>query len=1283
MAIVKSKSGKRLLKRLLITAGIICIIPLLLHLWFVNNARSVLKNYISEQSGGKIKLELSQLDLNLWTNTLQVHKADLVSTDSLNEPITYHVTFNRLSLKIASVWPLLFQKKLLLDSIKLYGPAIHIIQWRKDSAQVLVKDELSIPQEMGKMYKSLISALNKFGIRRIIIDNASISLINKINPDSAPVTVSKIFLDLARFPTRIGKKDVYLKGDQAVELKISDQNITLPGGRHRLSFKAFHLQLFKGRIDLDSCTITAIGTDSLKSNYRIFFKKLSLTGVDYVAMSVKNVIKADSVFCENPFFDFNLYPTDAVKKKTELPDAKKIISDLAGNLDLAFVGVKNAGVHFNIFGKTNGSFFNSNKDNFEIQDFRLNPDSTEPFSIGRFDLTLRDYRLYNEDSSSTMSFDSLNFLNRGIVLNNFALLSKPGRYLNRDNVDIKVPYFEISELNWYQLFFNQAMVAKGAVLKNPIINYIPGKALRSGKKVNMFTALQNIDSLVALDNVTVINGAVNMQLGRATSFNVQNIDFKILSNKLLRSTNKEGVRNSIEQLSFSNAVLRSKDITARLHNVRLTGNNLMYADKVVITGSGDKIAATVNGVYINNLQLDDNADTIEVDGIRWKNADLKLQALAAGNTGRNGNSSSIHLKNIDGNNTQFYYDNGPIHISTFVQTINASSLLKGKGLLQVKGFIMSGNNLVVNSNQLKINAGAYNLSGSDPSSLSGVEVRQVKGRDSLTIRAPLVNYTASLNDLFANNIHLTNVSATDPVIISSKRDTAAAVMDTTARQSPIRIDKLTAIKPAITIFAYLNDSVSILNIPASDKSLVQASDILLNLEGMQIGSLLINTESATYVKPSGQILGVEQGKIDMDLSNILLSKKDGKMTWSGSINNLLLENAKGLGMGKTKNNLRFQQASIGNLNLSSGYLPDFDKLMKGNVSAWLRIPHGEFVDSNTTFKWFNANYANSSKTLTLDSFIYHPTQPLDSVLAHAPYQLDYITVKTGAINIKGLDLVQYEKDKSIIANIIKITNPVLTVYRDKKPPSSSSRKPAPLPVNMIKNIALPVSVKSIQLENGFITYGEKSKKSRKTGNLFFTNISGGLDNIKNSDLLSDDSLLLTFNARFMDSIDIRFRLKQSYLDSLSGFLMTATTKSADLSVLNPFLVPFENVKITSGIVDSTLFSAVGREDIALGEMDIHYRKLRIKFIKDGDPDKSTFVQKVVSFIANTFVIKNNNTNRKGIIFYKHSGSQSFVNYIVQITLSGISTSAGAKKNRKVLKAYKKELQKSGLREITL
>lgn len=1273
---IKPKYRKRLIKILIITAIILAVGTFGVHLWFKHNARKVLKKYITEQSGGKIKLELSELDLNLFKNRLQIHEADLVSTDSLHQPITYHVGFRKLTLQVASVWALLFKNQLLLDSIKLHDPVIEVMLWRKDTSQARAKDELSIPQEMGKVYRSMYDALDEFGIKRIMVNNARITLINKMKQGSDPVTVSRIYFDLARLYPRAKNKQALLKDEQSLELRTTNQDIAMPGGRHRLSFKSFKLQLWRQRIELDSCTVTAIATDTTKSSYRIFFKKLFLSGVDFSAMSSQNVIKADSVYCENPDFNFDIYKSNTAKKKTEIPDVQKIIRELSGNLDLAFVGIKNAGIHIDVHGRTKRSFFNSNKDNFEMRGFRINPDSSEPVAVKHFEMTLRDYHLYNEDSTSVFAFDSLLLLNSKIALNNFSINSRSSPSKVRNEINISVPYFQLTNLDWYQLIFDQKLSATGAVLNNPDIYFKRNIPAKRGKKVNLFTALENIDSLVGLNNVSVTNGQVNLQLGRGTSFKVEDLNFGVHSNKLLGSTNRVGLRSAIEHLSFSRGVLQLKDITARLLNARYAGNNQVYTDKISLSSRNNIVTGNINNVHINNLLFDDAQETIEMDGFEWTSASLAVKLLPVANNKNNKNR--IHFRNIAGKNTLLTFSKEPMVISTFVQSLHVASLLKDEtDPLRLEGFNMTGNDLLLKNNTLNISANAYGINSNQPSYLRGIQVQQVKGRDTLNIQSPEIIFAADINSLLDNNLHLTNLQATSPVVKFNKWDTSGTAV-AVKEKPPILIDRFTTTEPDIYIATHRYDSVTIIHIPHSENSILNATGINISSAGIQLGSLNVNTTSATFTKKTGEKTGIEKGKIDVDVSNVFFGEKDGKNTWNAFINKFEVTDESGLRFGKNQNNLSFNKASFGNLNLSSTYLPDFSKLIKVNLSAWLHIPAGKYVDSNTTLQWHNAQYNNSNRTLSLDSFNYHPTLPLDSFLKIAPYQTDYITVRSGAISINGLDAEQYDKDSSLIADAVTITNPVMTVYRDKLPPNSPHKKDKALPVGMIKNIALPVAVKSVQVENGTITYSEKNSKSRKEGTLSLTNLNGSLENIKNRNLADNDSLSLSLNGYLMDSAQVDISLKESYTDSLNSFLLNVRIKPTPLSILNPLLVPLSNVKIASGTLDSLTLQAIGRNDIALGEMKMHYHDLRIKLVKDGDPDKSTFFQNVVSFLANTFLIKRNNTSRTGVVYYDRQSTQSFTKYIVKMTLSGVTSSVGVKKNRKYMKEYQKELEKSGM-----
>ena len=552
----------------------VAVVGLCIHLWFVYNAKGILKDSVSAKSGGKLKLELSKLDFDFIDNRLEIREAMLTSTDSISQPVTYHVAFHGLTLQVSSFLPLLLQNRLLLDSIQLDHPDIVVMQWRRDTNSRWAKDELSIPKEMGRLYNSMLDALEGFGIRRIVINNAKLSLLNKMSPGEEPVVISNIFFDLLRSPEQVEERDAFVQDKQSVELRTTGQDIAMPGGSHRLSFKKFHLELFSKRIQLDSCTITAKATANSKSSYKIFFSKLMLVGVDFNAMYRHNLIRADSVYCENPLFNINLNPTDAVTKRNR-PDPQKIIRELSGDLDLAFVGVKDAGIHIEITGDKARSLFNSNKDDFEMRGLRINADSSQPVSVDRFDMLVRDYRLYNEDSSVAYGFDSVRFINNKIVLNNFSVVTTAtGTNVNHNKRDFKIRYFALTGLDWYQLIFEQNLEAQEAVLYKPVIFFEKRKASSSQRKGNIFNSLQDLDRLMTLNKVDIIDGQMTLDFGGETSVSLDNVDLSVYSNRVLQSTNREGLRRAIDLLSFSNGIIKIKDIEFGLENVRDTVNNL-------------------------------------------------------------------------------------------------------------------------------------------------------------------------------------------------------------------------------------------------------------------------------------------------------------------------------------------------------------------------------------------------------------------------------------------------------------------------------------------------------------------------------------------------------------------------------------------------------------------------------------------------------------------------------------------------------------------------------------
>jgi hypothetical protein len=277
------------------------------------------------------------------------------------------------------------------------------------------------------------------------------------------------------------------------------------------------------------------------------------------------------------------------------------------------------------------------------------------------------------------------------------------------------------------------------------------------------------------------------------------------------------------------------------------------------------------------------------------------------------------------------------------------------------------------------------------------------------------------------------------------------------------------------------------------------------------------------------------------------------------------------------------------------------------------------------------------------------------------------------IRIGPMDIDGYFKDSALKIGMISIDNGLLTDFRDKNPPMAAGII-KPLPVNLIRKIPIRVAIDSLVLNNTRVDYTETGEKSKEPGTIPITRMAVVFNNVKNYNYKQDDSLRILAIGYLMDSIWTRLRVKESYMDSLSGFLMTVRMRSADLRVLNPVLIPLSSVKLESAYLDTMSMRATGKEYIALGEMKMIYHDLKVKFLKNGDETKRSFLNGLLTFLANSLVIRNKNTSRTGLVFFTRMRERSTINYLVKIVMSGVASSIGAKSSKKMMRKYEKDLK---------
>jgi hypothetical protein len=126
--------------------------------------------------------------------------------------------------------------------------------------------------------------------------------------------------------------------------------------------------------------------------------------------------------------------------------------------------------------------------------------------------------------------------------------------------------------------------------------------------------------------------------------------------------------------------------------------------------------------------------------------------------------------------------------------------------------------------------------------------------------------------------------------------------------------------------------------------------------------------------------------------------------------------------------------------------------------------------------------------------------------------------------------------------------------------------------------------------------------------------------------------------------------------------------------LNKILPALSSIKLQSGYLDTLTMRAIGQDYLSLGEMRMYYHDLKVQFLKNGSEEKKRFLQGLMTFIANSFVIKNENKKRVGVVYFPRLRDRSFINYFIKIAMSGVASSVGAKKNKRLMKRYNKQIK---------
>lgn len=1274
------RSGKKFVKIISSCIGVLIVLLTGFHFWFQAHAKGLIEDMVASKSKNKLKLKIEKLRFNYFSNKIEIEKAVFFSTDTITSGTAYRFAVDKIKLETKSIYPIIFRKQILIDSLTLQNPLIEVTRLRaRVKKEKKIEKDISIPEEMGKIYTSIKDALELLEIKRFQLNNGTFSLINKISQDQTPVRITNLdfHIDNLQVNDELPEKNQKILFSDNVVLHSTNQDILFPDGRHRLSFSKFSINLQNKLVQFDSCTIAAVKTDNNNASFNVFFDALKLTNIDFDTLYKSEVIKADSVYCINPRFNLEVEAGKRAGNKNP-PKLENIIKQLTGDLQLKHVIVSNADFNIKTIKNEVPSSFTFSKNSFEMQGLSIDQDAEKPIKVKSFVMAIRNYDNFIKDSAYNIKFDSVLFKDDRLTLSNFLFTKlEGGKILNT----FSIPQFNLQGLSWDDLVFESRLKADQATMFYPVIDYTVSN--KKGKQT-VFQSLGEVNEFMDLQYLEVIDGTIDLKLKKDLRIRLQNADVSVESNSLLTSTKIAGIKNSLTQLRFKKGSLHAGSIDIDLNDIRYTGKGGRFgAGTISVSDKSKKLLVLLEDVAVEKILVDEVAGNIFANGVKWQKGSVTIKAFPGENM-EEGNSPVLELKNVQGSNTTINATTAGKTISSAISAVSFNELIKKPGnKLLLNGLSINGSDLVVKDESLNAAVSNYNIRDNQSSFFNQVVYNNNSSNTNIKIETPGISFTPHVQKILDGNFTIDAVTITKPVIEIVQSSMGAG--QPSSQFPKADISEVKFINPEIK-YSQQTDSGMFRFAWVGTKNtadFLQLTGLQTTGQSLTLNSLAFNLTDASYISPGGSLFNSGNGKLLANLRNISFQKKaTAQNVWSATVSNIDVRDFQLDSVSNKKIGLALQTARIKEFTLNSSSINNIRKLMSGNRSFSLENFTGQYTSVGNDFRWHNAGFNRANNTFSLDSFSLFPTIAKDSFIARQDFQKDYITLTSGTIKAGPLDIDNYIQNNILNSKHITIDKLVFTDYKDKLLPFKAGII-KPLPTRLLTQLPLQMTVDSITFTNAEVEYTEVSEKTKLPGIIPVKRLSINLVNVKNYDFSATDSLTIKATGYVMDSIWTKLQVKESYTDPLGGFLMTLRMKPGNLAVLNPALIPMASVKIVSGRFDTLNMRAIGRDYLALGEMTMLYEDLKVQLLKNGVDGKKTLLTRLTNFAASAFIIRKNNKNRVGNVFFIRHRDRSAMNYLIKIAISGMSSNAGIERNKKMIKQYKKELEKRNLPPIEL
>jgi hypothetical protein len=307
----------------------------------------------------------------------------------------------------------------------------------------------------------------------------------------------------------------------------------------------------------------------------------------------------------------------------------------------------------------------------------------------------------------------------------------------------------------------------------------------------------------------------------------------------------------------------------------------------------------------------------------------------------------------------------------------------------------------------------------------------------------------------------------------------------------------------------------------------------------------------------------------------------------------------------------------------------------------------------------------SRKTLKVKGLKMIPMYPDLTFSRKYTVQKDRYDLDFKELNLSGVDFISLNNDGNLHAKRLTIGPAKVAIFMNRELPPPNFDKGRNYPHNALKRLPIEMLVDTLSLKNVDIAYTEYNPKAKERGTLKLDNLSGNILNLTNDSLrlTKNNHALADLTTYIMGTGKMNVKIDFNLTDKNAAFSYVGHIGTFNMQVLNPLSKSLGLIEIEKGTVQKADFNITANEKRSKGTLQFYYTDLKVNLLKEGDGGKPKEKKGLLSFLANTVLIKNDNPTkgeqgRTVNVAFERLPQASFFNLMWKSVFVGIRETVG-------------------------